>query len=128
MAHFAKLDENNIVIDVIVISNEFAPDPAPENSEPLGLSFIEKLSESNDYLKGKWVQTSYNNSFRNKYAKIGNIYDEELNVFIEIQPYPSWTLNEDYDWVAPVPMPEEEGPWEWNEEFQNWEKTIFTED
>lgn len=125
MAHFAQLDENNKVINVIVISNDDAPDPAPENSEQAGIEFIQRLAELNDSLKGKWIQTSYSGSFRNKYAKIGNIYNEEFDVFIAPQPFPSWTLDtESYYWEPPFPAPHEDGPWKWNEELQNWEKGL----
>ena len=136
MAHFAHLDNNNIVTNIIVISNDNAPDPAPENSEQLGIKFIEELSKYDESLKGKWVQTSYNSSFRNKYAAVGDFYSEEYDVFISASPYPSWFLTfsilEDsykyFYWEAPVPMPQESGNWQWNEELQTWEDIPRTED
>lgn len=90
MAHWAELDENNVVIRVTVGSND---DP----DEGYGW-LIENLG-------GRWVQTSYNGNFRKKFAGIGDIYHEDGDVFTSPQPYPSWSLDENYDWVAPVPKP-----------------------
>jgi hypothetical protein len=75
MAHFARV-ENNVVQEVIVVSNDDAPDPFPE-SELLGKAFIALLG-----LSGEWLQTSYNGTFRGAYAGIGYTYDEYLDEFI----------------------------------------------
>lgn len=77
MAHFAELDENNKVIRVLVVSNENAPEPSPENSEPKGIAFLESLGFGSN-----WKQTSYNGNFRGKYAGIGDIYDPINDIFI----------------------------------------------
>lgn len=82
MAHFAQIDDDGIVTEVIVISNADAPDPAPINSEPLGQAFIRDTLR----LPGVWVQTSYNGSFRGEYAGIGWRYDAEADVFIAPPP------------------------------------------
>jgi hypothetical protein len=79
MAHFAQIVDG-IVQQVIVISNDDAPDPFPE-SEPLGQAFIASLG-----LGGEWRQTSYNSSFRGAYAGIGYTYDPELDEFIPPEP------------------------------------------
>ncbi len=71
MAYFAQIDDNQCVLQVICISNSDAPDPAPENSEPLGQAFIRDVLS----LPGVWIQTSYNGNFRGKYAGIGDIWD-----------------------------------------------------
>lgn len=71
MAYFAKINDNNVVIQVISISNNDAPDPAPQNSESLGQNFIRDTLK----LGGTWIQTSYNASFRGKYACIGDIWN-----------------------------------------------------
>lgn len=116
MAHFAELDDDNVVLRVLVIGDEQAPDPAPSNSEPLGVAFLESLG-----LGSRWKQTSLNGNFRKQYADIGYTYDEIADVFIAPRPWPSWTLNENYDWVAPVPVPEEDGvAYLWDEEAQEW--------
>ena len=118
MAHFARIDENGIVQEVIVISNENAPDPAPENSEPAGRQFIESLG-----LEGTWIQTSYNKSFRKNFAGLGYKYDVEADIFIMPKLHEGWELDENYDWIPPIPMPptpESGGHWYWDDETLNW--------
>jgi len=102
MSHFAKIDSNNIVTEVIVAEQDFI------NSGAVGDSFL-------------WVQTSYNNNFRKKYASVGDTYDSDLDAFYAPQPYPSWTLNEDTClWEAPVAYPDDDKMYAWDEEVQNW--------
>ena len=110
MAHFAQLNNDNIVQQVIVVSNDIAID------ESAGKSFIASLG-----LTGEWVQTSYNNRIRKQYAGIGFTYNPEADVFILPQPYPSWTLDTNHDWQPPTPMPSEEDKryW-WSEENLKW--------
>jgi hypothetical protein len=114
MAHFAQI-QNGIVQQVIVVSNDDAPDPYPE-SEALGQAFIASLG-----LSGEWLQTSYNGSFRANYAGIGYTFDADNDVFYGPQPYPSWQLDEAWIWQAPVPIPEDGGVYVWNEDEQTWE-------
>jgi hypothetical protein len=114
MAHFAQID-NGIVQQVIVVSNDDAPDPYPA-SEALGQAFIASLG-----LTGEWRQTSYNATFRAHYAGLGYTYDETNDVFYPPQPYPSWTLNEDWNWQPPVPYPDDGGMYVWDEQTQSWE-------
>jgi hypothetical protein len=106
MAHFAKI-ENNVVIDVIVIDNEF------ENE---GQKYINEVLK----LDGQWIQTSYNNKIRNKFAGIGDIYNEDADVFIAKQPYLSWTLDRNYQWNPPKPYPIDGKGYHWNEELGEW--------
>lgn len=125
MAHFAQLDENNIVTQVIVVANEDTSDANGVEVEEIGVAFCKKLlgAETN------WKQTSYNNNFRVRYAGIGYTYDETLDAFIPPQPFPSWVLNEETAaWEAPVPQPEltqEEidalSFYRWDEENLDWE-------
>lgn len=75
MAHFAELNQDNIVIRVIVVANDKILDENGQESEALGIEFCQKRG-------GKWVQTSYNANFRGKYACIGDYYDEELDEFV----------------------------------------------
>jgi hypothetical protein len=77
MAHFAQLDDNNIVQQVIVISDDVVPDPAPDN-EQAGVDFITNVLS----LSGVWKQTSYHANFRGKYAGIGDRYDADLDEFV----------------------------------------------
>lgn len=115
MAYFAQIDADGIVLQVISINNLDAPDPAPENSEPRGQAYIRSLG-----LEGTFIQTSYNGNFRKQYAGPGFRYDSQADVFIAPQPYPSWTLDANYDWQPPVPMPTEGGPWVWDEDTLSW--------
>ena len=80
MAHFAKLDENNKVIEVIVVSNQDILDENGNESEEIGIEFCRMIQGSNT----NWRQTSYNNTFRCRYAGIGMYYDEINDEFIEI--------------------------------------------
>lgn len=104
MAHFAKI-ENGIVHDVIVVSNDDAP------TEQAGQEFIASIG-----LTGEWVQTSYNHNFRHKYAGIGDSWNGAQ--FISPQPYPSWTLDENFDWQPPTPKPP--GNYAWFEPNLVW--------
>ena len=98
MAHFAKLDENNVVTQVIVVSNEDITDPhTGEEDEILGIAFCKKL------LGGNWKQTSYNNSMRVRYAGVGYTYNAALDAFVPPKPFESWVLvNETADWQSPL--------------------------
>jgi hypothetical protein len=116
MAHFAKLDENNIVLEVNVVSNDVL-DPA--NEENSGIAFLTEWSSGYT----NWVQTSYNNSFRKQYAGIGYTYDPVNDIFVRPQPYPSWTLDDNFDWQAPISKPTE-GVWTWDEEIGNWVEAL----
>lgn len=117
MAHFAELDTDNIVLRVIVVSNEVCPDPAPDN-EHLGIDFLNGIG-----LHGIWKQTSYNGSFRKRYAGVGYSFDPERDAFITPKPFPSWSLDENTcDWIAPVSYPSDGARYEWNEDEQQWEE------
>jgi hypothetical protein len=104
MAHFAGLDENNIVTQVIVVSNDDIKDVNGVEVEEIGVAFCKKLLGADT----NWKQTSYNNNFRVRYAGIGYSYNAELNAFIAPKPFESWVLNEETaDWQSPVgPAPE----------------------
>lgn len=119
MAHFAKLDENNFVVDVQVIGNRDIGEPEksfPE-TEPVGQAFIASLGFS-----GVWKQTSYNKNFRKNYAFIGGKYDSNLDAFINPQPYPSWTLNTGTcQWEPPIEIPKDNKVYLWNENTQSWD-------
>ena len=85
MAHFARVNDDNIVQEVIVISNDVAPDPAPDN-EAAGQAFIADVLG----LAGTWKQTSYNGNFRGMYAGLGYTYDPVADVFV-VPPQPELT-------------------------------------
>jgi hypothetical protein len=117
MAHFAQLDQNNIVVTVIVINNDVIQNlPFPE-SEPIGVEFCQSLYGVDTV----WKQTSYNSSFRKKFAGIDMAYDANIDAFIYQQPYPSWTLNPNTgNWDPPIPMPDDGHFYSWDEATQSW--------
>ena len=132
MAHFAKLDENNIVTAVNVVhSNELLVDGV--ENEQKGIDFLNTLHKTND----NWKQTSYNTEggvhklggtpFRKNHAGIGFTYDEAKDAFIPPKLYPSWILNEETcQWDAPVTYPDDDPnsnkTYDWNEETNSWEE------
>lgn len=103
MAYFAEVD-NGVVQRVISVH---------DNDEANGAEFC------HDLLGGVWVQTSYNNRIRKQFAGIGFTYDAKADVFIRQQPFPSWTLDANYDWQPPTPKPD--GMYQWNEQNQIWD-------
>ena len=99
MAHFAQLDENNVVTQVIVVSNEDTSDSNGVEDELIGIAFCKKLLGANT----RWKQTSYNNNMRVRYAGIGYSYNEALDAFIPPKPFDSWVLdNASADWQSPL--------------------------
>lgn len=117
MSHFAEIDENNIVTRVLVGNNEH-PDEGYQ-------WFVDNIG-------GTWVKTSYNTRggvhtlggtpLRKNYAGIGYTYDKTRDAFIPPKPFRSWVLNEETClWEAPVPMPEDDQAYTWNEETQSWD-------
>jgi hypothetical protein len=115
VAYFAEIDENGTVLQVISVSNDDAPDPAPEQSEPLGQTFIASLG-----LSGEWRQTSYNGNFRKQYCGPGFRYDADADVFIAPQPFPSWNLDGNHDWQPPTPYPTDGKRYYWDEDTLSW--------
>lgn len=117
MAHFTKLDENNIVLEVHVVHNNELLDENGQESEQKGIDFL--TSWSGGYTR--WKQTSYNSTFRKNYAGIGYTYDNERDAFIPPKPYNSWILDEDKClWESPIPYPNDGKIYVWNEEAINW--------
>tara|TARA_B100000524_G_scaffold296768_1_gene171242 strand:- start:112 stop:474 length:363 start_codon:yes stop_codon:yes gene_type:complete len=101
MAHFAELDSNNVVLRVIVVSND---------NEADGENWCKNL------FGGDWKQTSYNNNIRKNYAAIGYTYDAAKDAFIPPQPFVSWTLDETTcQWKAPVDYPSDGKVYKWEE-------------
>jgi hypothetical protein len=114
MAHFAQL-ENNVVTQVIVVSNQDILDENGQESEEKGIAFCSNL------LGGTWIQTSYNAKIRKNYAGVGYTYDEGRNAFIAPKSYNSWLLDETTaQWKAPVDMPTDDKRYTWNEATTSW--------
>ena len=115
MAHFAKLDENNVVTQVIVVANKDTSDADGVEKEHIGAAFCESL------LGGNWKQTSYNGNIRKNYAGIGFTYNPDIDAFVPPKPFDSWVLNNDTaQWEAPVPMPEDGQMYQWDEDTTAW--------
>lgn len=107
MAHYAYLDDNNIVVDVIVGKDE---------TETInGLDTETYYASGTPYIVKR---TSYNNNIRKQYAGIGFTYNPNADVFIAPKPYPSWSLDDNFDWQPPTPKPE--GDWVWDEDSLSW--------
>ena len=108
MAHFAQIDDNNIVTNVIVV---------PDDQEHRGAEFC-----ADDLgLGGTWIQTSYNNNIRKQFAGIGSVYNSDFDEFLDPQPYPSWVLDDSHDWQPPTLRPTENAlEYRWNEETTSW--------
>jgi len=123
MAHFAEINENNIVTKVIVVhNNELLLNG--EESEVKGMDFCESL-----FGHRNWVQTSYNSNIRYNFASIGYTWDSENDAFYAPQPFESWSLDENFKWQSPVPYPEdasEEKIYEWDEDNLTWKLVELT--
>jgi len=117
MAHFAEINSNNKVLRVVVVNNNELLVNGVEN-EQKGIDFCKSLFGSNT----NWVQTSYNSKFRKQYAGIGHTYDSIKNKFIAPQPYPSWSLDENDDWQAPLPRPSITEEQKLNNQFYSWDE------
>ena len=96
MAHFAELDNNNVVLRVVVVGNDCVTSDEHADGESWCVNF---------FGGGTWKQTSYNDNFRKQFAGIGFTYDSAKNIFIGPQPYVSWALDANNDWQAPVTYP-----------------------
>jgi hypothetical protein len=109
MAHYAFLDANNIVTEVIAGKDE--------------TELIDGLSTEEWYgnYRGQVCKrTSYNNNIRKQYAGIGFTYDESADVFVAPKPFASWVLDENYDWQAPIDYPADGKHYSWDEANQVW--------
>jgi hypothetical protein len=116
MAHFAKLDDKNVVLEVNVVNNNVL-DPA--NEEASGIEFLTEWSGG----YSNWKQTSYNGTIRKNYAGIGFTYDKTRDAFIAPKPFDSWSLDEEScKWEAPTPMPNDGLIYYWDEPTLSWKK------
>jgi hypothetical protein len=115
MAHFAQLDENNKVLQVIVVANEELLEDGVE-SETKGIAFCKTLLGEDT----NWVQTSYNATIRKNYAGVDFIYDPIADHFFAPAPFPSWVLNSNAQWESPIPYPTDGKAYNWEEATTSW--------
>jgi len=116
LAHFAELDENNIVLQVVVVGNADTADENGVEDAAIGVTFLNNIYSDS----GAWLQTSYNGNLRGRYAGIGDSYNPDEDIFHGQAPYPSWTRTGTV-WNPPV----EEVPGHyWNEENQTWDRPV----
>ena len=119
MAHFAKIDENNIVQEVIVVHNNELNNFDFPDSESTGIEFCKKLFGENT----NWVQTSYNANFRGNFAGVGFYYDSVKDKFIPPKLYPSFVWNDESNsWVAPTAYPNDGLLYYWDETIVEWKR------
>jgi hypothetical protein len=115
MAHFAELDENNVVLRVIVVGNADTADASGVEKEYIGAAFCERL------FGGTWKQTSYNGNIRKNYAGIGYTYDAVRDAFVAPQPNPSCIFDEDTcKWICPP----SDGMYEWNPQTKSFDLVV----
>jgi hypothetical protein len=110
MAHYAFLDENNIVTEVIVGRNEDEVIDGVSDWEEWYGNFRGQVCK----------RTSYNHNIRKQYAGIGYSYDPVRDEFVSPRPFASWSLDANNDWQPPTPRPLDDGLWAWNEDTQEW--------
>ena len=132
MAHFTQINSESIVTNVIVVGNEDCLDSDGNESEAVGVAFCQSLLGADT----NWVQTSFNNNIRFRYAGIGMKYDSTNDVFYPQSPYPSWTLNTStWEWDPPVAFPDDAGiddadnptefvSYDWDEGSTSWTRTV----
>lgn len=109
MAHYAFLDENNVVTEVITGIDETEL-----------IEGIDPETWYGNFRNQRCVRTSYNHRIRGHYAGIGDTYNAELDIFVAPQPYPSWTMRPDGWWQPPKPHPNDDKAYDWNETLQEW--------
>lgn len=119
MAHFAQLDENNIVTQVLVVDNRDVGELPFPDSELIGVQFLTNLFPGT-----RWAQTSYNHNFRMRYAGVGYKFLPgwgDSGAFASPQPFPSFTWDDTIcNWIAPIPYPTDGLEYVWDEEKQMW--------
>lgn len=117
MAHFAKISENTDIVEtVIVIGNDDCGGGDYPQSEAIGQDFIANVLG----LDGEWIQTSYSGSFRRMFSHVGGKYLRDLDVFVERQPFVSWSLDENLEWQPPIPFPNDGKAYSWDDATYSW--------
>ena len=112
MAHYAKIENGLVTLVIVVHNNELLTNGV--ESESKGSEFCTNL------FGGEWIQTSYNNNFRKQFAGVNFTYSKADDVFIAPKPYPSWTLDNSFNWIAPTPYPTDGKLYLWDETRSLW--------
>ena len=128
MAHYAFLDDSNIVIEVITGIDEDATETLPDGFDSWEAFYLSMRPNAS-----ACKRTSYNTrnnqhldggtAFRGNYAGIGFTYDSDNDVFYEPKPYASWTLNSDWEWVAPIDKPSD-----YDTVYYYWDEDVYQAD
>lgn len=123
MAHYAKIDSEGFVVNIDKLDDIHEMTLDGEVAEGNAVAYLRKcdVPENADH---RWIKTSYNGNIRGRYATFGGTYSDELDMFLDPKPFPSWVLDANGDWQPPVPRPETVGgtTWDWNEETKQWDK------
>ena len=120
MAHFAELNSSNEVLRVIVVSNDDVNANGGDQHADAETFVTTIVPHSTGGVT--WKQCSYNNNFRKQYVGKGATYNASKDIFIAAKPYPSWTLNNNSDWEAPVNKPDDRKMYNWNETDTQWDE------
>lgn len=122
MAHYAEIGPDNTVIRVIVVHDNECLDANGNESEEAGAAFCHAT------FGGTWVKTSYNGTIRKRFAGMGCTYDADRDAFIPRKDYPSWVFDAvELTWVAPVPKPNDNKFYLWDEETVSWKEGLPAE-
>jgi hypothetical protein len=118
MAHYAELDEHDVVLRVLVVRNEDEQDEHGDDSEEKGIAYLQSIFGANT----RWMRTSYHGNIRKRFASSGMTYHSDIDAFALPQPYKSWTLNKaTAEWEAPIPKPVPK-----NFEFYVWDEATLS--
>ena len=121
MAHFAQLDQNNVVLQVIVVDDKDTHTQLGIESEEVGVAFCKQLFGQDT----KWLQTSYSGSIRGAFAGVGSVYDSRTDAFLPPRPYLSWVFdNKAHKWNPPAAKPNDEKIYRWDEETTSWVEMV----
>jgi hypothetical protein len=117
MAYFAELDFNNVVTQVVVVHDDVIGEATYPTSEEVGVAFLKSVYGQHTV----WKQTSPTGEFRKFYAQLSGLYNPSIDAFVERKPYNSWVFSPyDFKWEAPIPMPEDDKSYQWDEPTLTW--------
>lgn len=126
MIHFAQLDENNVVSNIVSLSEHQCKDNHGECSEECGILFCKRTIDASS----TWIKIVNDQSYGSLCARVGDTYDSDLNIFIRPKPHESWTFDSDInDWVSPLGNPPDLTQQELiNRQYYNWDEEAYQND